>query len=240
MMNCLDVRRMCLAEPHSRSPRLLLHVYHCKACRQYRNRILAAEEQIHSTMNVPAPEGLGRKVMFDTGFDEAPARRRGWMYAAAATAMSALLVLASLVYLQTRPPDVVPDLARHMVEDPLHIQPPEADADQRLDEVVRHLGGKLAASPSNVLHATLCMIRDLTAAHLVVRGQQGPVTVFVIPRHRVRSFERINIDGQIGMVADYGEGSIALFGYEGESLEAVRAQFSERIRWTARYGRDAV
>lgn len=232
-MNCLDVRRFCLVEPASHNPRLMMHIYHCKPCRQYRKRVLEAEQNLRSAMAVPVPEGLGRRIVFDTEFDE-PARRQRPVYLALAAVVAAAVIgLAAVINLQLWAPNVVPDLARHMVEDPLHMTPPQGDARLRLKMVMRDLGAAWQGPlPENLSHATLCLVRKQSAAHLVVQGRQGPVTVFLMPDLRARKLSGLQ-QAQVVEVAELDGGSIALFGYQGEDLEQIQQEFAGHVRWGA-------
>lgn len=233
-MNCLDVRRLCLVEPHSRDPRLYLHLYHCPACRKYRKQVLQGEQKVQDAMHVPVPEGLGKKIAFDQAMN--PPRSKGftgwgsWQSVAAGVVMGIGLGIG-LIVMNARP-DVVVDLAMHMADDPLHMAPAQSDAEERLDKVMRHLGGHWSGEKPAVTHATVCLVREHAAAHLVVKGQQGPVTVFLLPRMQSREHELLPVDGQLADVNDLHDGSIALFGYEGEDLDRIERQFAEAIQWS--------
>lgn len=234
-MNCLDFRRVCLVEPTSRDPRIYLHLYHCPACRAYRKQVLRAEERMHVAMRIPVPEGLGNKVMFDSEMQAHQSRssyvQSGWSWAAVALL---LVISLGVVFsgLNSRM-DVVPALTMHMADDPLHMSPAQADARVRLDQVMRHLGGQWQGAKPPITHATLCLIREQPAAHLVVRGRQGPVTVFLMPGIRAREREQLQVGGQVAEVRHLSEGSIALFGYPDEDLQQIERRFADAIRWSS-------
>lgn len=228
-MNCLDVRRVCLVEPGSRDPRLLLHIYHCPACRKFRKRVLAAELDVKTAMNVSVPEGLGRRIAFDSSMDHN--RSRGWprWQAMAATVMVAIALGVALHGMNNKR-DLTPALARHTMEDPLHMTPPQADVSRRLHMVMKHLEGVWTGDSSILTHATVCVVHNMPAAHLVARGKEGPVTVYLVPRYKARTLTR-HLDGQVVEVLELGNGSLALFGYEGEDLAPVRAIFTKSVDW---------
>ncbi len=231
-MNCLDFRRLCLVEPGNREPRVFLHLYHCAACRSYRKRVIQAEREMTAVMHVPVPEGLGSKIVFDTELhaQREDKQRFNWM------AMAASIVLGVAIgvglFTMTTQPDVLPSLAMHVADDPLHMTPAQPDADQRLDEVMRFLGGAWAGAKPRLTHAKLCLVDEHAAAHLVVAGKQGPVTVFLLPRSHARTLQNRVVDGQIAEVAALNTGSIALFGYRGEDLAAIERQFQASVTWS--------
>lgn len=230
-MNCLDFRRICLIEPSSRDPRLYLHLYHCACCKAFRKRLLAAEAEMHDVMQVPVPEGLDRKIVFDTEMQSTP-ERRGLVWQMAAASLLLVLALGMTFTALNARPDVVPALAMHMADDPLHMAPAQVDASQRLDQVLRHLGGSWQGPKPEITHATVCLVKERAAAHLVVAGEQGPVTVFLLPRLKVRERHGLAVDGQLVEVLSLDEGSVAVFGYQGESFDRIAGQFAAGVRWT--------
>lgn len=232
-MNCLDFRRLCLTEPSAREPRIYLHLYHCPACRAYRRQVLAMEGEMRAAMSVEVPEGLDRKVMFNSEMkvhSESMSRPAKWRWAAAAIAVITAVVISFASI--TRQVDVVPDLAMHMADDPLHMTAPQPDARARLAQVMRHLGGQWEGRSPAITHATLCLIRKQAAAHLVVAGRQGPVTVFLMPNMKAREFSHLKVGGQKANVLRLDAGSIALFGYHEEDLEIISEQFTSSVFWT--------
>lgn len=230
-MNCLDFRRICLVEPSSRDPRILIHLYHCSCCKSFRKRLLAAENEMHAAMQVDVPDSLGRKIVFDTemqSYSEPQGFR--WQMFAAGMVMAVALGVGLATYTVKR--NVVPVLAMHIADDPLHMSPPQADAKQRLDQVMRHLGGTWVGDKPAFTHAKVCLVKERAAAHLVVAGVQGPVTVFLIPNLSAAKREDVAVDGQVAAVHKLGKGSMALFGYPGENLDVIASRFSQSVQWT--------
>ncbi len=229
-MNCLDFRRLCLVEPASREPRVYLHLYHCPACRAYRKRVLQAENELNSVMSVSVPEGLGQKIVFDAEMTSQQRHPRFIWQAIAASVVLAVTIGIGLGIARFAP-DVVPTLAMHIADDPLHMSPPQFDASQRLDQVMRHLGGVWQGSKPAITHATVCLLNKRAAAHLVVAGDKGPVTVFLLPGFSARAQHDVVVDGQLAAVQRLGDGSIALFGYPGENFADIAAHFDDSIHW---------
>jgi len=109
--------------------------------------------------------------------------------------------------------------------------PTQTDAAQRLAMVMRDIGGQWQGEyPENLTHARLCPVRGRASAHLVVQGERGPVTVFLIPGTDARNENGLK-QAQLVAVSDLHGGSIALFGYEGENLAVIEAQFQQHVSW---------
>jgi hypothetical protein len=84
----------------------------------------------------------------------------------------------------------------------------------------------------DVTYAALCPFRGRTVAHFVVRGENGPVTVLLLPHVEVDGPTPIDEEGYSGTLVPMQEGgSIAVVGEPGEPLELIRDRVAAAVRW---------
>ena len=62
-MNCLECRRELLIDPRNDTVDLIAHVNICPACSKEREKLLALEDALESSMKVNIPEGLANRVL---------------------------------------------------------------------------------------------------------------------------------------------------------------------------------
>jgi hypothetical protein len=70
-------------------------------------------------------------------------------------------------------------------------------------------------------------------AHFVVQGEQGPVTVLLLPNEKVNGPERVDEDGFVGTIVPLQiGGSIAVVGEPGETaLEDIQREVAAAVQW---------
>jgi hypothetical protein len=178
---------------------------------------------------------LGRALAVEPASPEArPAARpwRGWL---AGAGIAAAVVVGFAAWLGVR--DVGAPLpaavVNHIVHEPASLEPgrPEVPAAE-FDELLRRAGGRLDAPVGDVTYAALCPFRGRTVAHFVVRGENGPVTVLLLPHVEVDGPTPIDEEGYSGTLVPMQEGgSIAVVGEPGEPLELIRDRVAAAVRW---------
>jgi len=99
---------------------------------------------------------------------------------------------------------------------------------------LRPVGLGLDELPGRVSFAGRCLVKGDLSGHLVLREQDRPVTVFLMPaQHLLRrvSFERA---GWSGLLIPAGtDGAVAVMAEPGQSMEEVASRVMRAIRWSA-------
>ena len=101
-MNCLECRRELLIDPRNDTVDLIAHVNICPACSKEREKLLALEDALESSMKVNVPEGLANRVL-EISRDENNKSRSGsfgghvWQMAAGLFLALGLVVQAGVI-----------------------------------------------------------------------------------------------------------------------------------------------
>lgn len=110
------------------------------------------------------------------------------------------------------------------LEAQLNIQPPE------LDEVLAAVGVTISTPVGQVNYAGGCTIRNKEqGAHLVLQGEQGPVTVLLMPAEIVASRIHVQDERFYGVIFPAEHGSVAVIGEKGELIEAVEQRINAAV-----------
>ncbi len=84
----------------------------------------------------------------------------------------------------------------------------------------------------NITFAHVCSVNMKVAAHLVVEGIRGPVTILLLPGQTVERARRIQSDEITGILVPMGEeGTLAIMGRPGEPFEPVERNVRATVRW---------
>ena len=214
---CRHVRLQIGAEPQSLPPDVAAHLETCAACRQFRDETLLLDKRLRAALELPLHE-----------FRQAPAQptRR---YAIAASVMIGLLV-AGGAWLFRPAPALAGDVVTHVLDemtswdmvDPL---PPEA--------IAKTLGtaGVKFESRWPVVYAYPCPFQGRRIAHLVVRTEQGPMTVMLLPHEKIASKRSFSNNGMHGVLLPAGAGGIAVLTRTGDVPDAIADEIVSDVRW---------
>ncbi len=236
-MNCLDFRRRLLVDPLSGESELLEHASSCGECAREAERMTRFEEALRRAVNVRPPEGLEARILLAQSFDD---RRRPlgvrsrWLTMAAALLM-AVGVAGWLGYRWDvyfgEPPGLGRVVLNH-VNDELHYLHADQDVQRaRLGQLFAHFGARLRGDIGYVSYATRCHIRRHAGVHLVLPGQEGPVTVLFMPDEHRSGPEHIRSERFTGMIVPTDYGSMAVLGEKGELLSEAIEKVRRSVVW---------
>ncbi len=222
-MICSTARHTIGAEPRTTSPELEDHVRACAACAEYRREMRILDDNILRALALePAAlrsDGAARAHVraVTSGTELVRSRRflagnRGWALAASVVlAIGAALVLWSAFPRTSLASDVI----AHVVMEPWSLNSAASVPRQALAAVLRRAGLQLDPLEGEITFAQSCWFRGRWVPHFVVRTDQGPVTVLVLPHEDVRDVERFTQGGFSGMLLPAPQGSIAVLGRNG-------------------------
>ena len=235
-MNCLDVRRALTTDPSAQTPALLEHIQSCDVCAAAFANSRRFEHGLREAVRVPVPENLASRILLRQSFE---ARRRTprwfrWPKAMAAAVVLAVgLVIATVLTTRERTPELGQDVVElvRAAGYALAATGPVAPAEVRA--ALRPVGLGLRAELQNVTFASRCYLRGKLAGHLVLKGQNSPVSVFLIPSTLIQEEADINARDWSGKLLPSDRGTIAVVAAPGEPIEQVVQMVRGAVRWDA-------
>lgn len=258
VMNCLEFRRRHTAVPTHTDTELQAHRQACEACEAFAASTDAFEQMLHAgldarvagcrdgekasdadlqrrlgrALEVDVPDGLASRILRRQTLDKRRQHRRLWQGSLAVAAVLALSMgMSTLVLPPAANAGLVGELVAHIDQEPralmTHV---EVDRD-RLAATLGALGLALDAPIGRVSYVALCPIGNHLGIHLVVAGENGPVTVIILPGDRQASAWGFDAHGHHGMVMPGLDGSIAVVGELGETLDPMARRIDGALRW---------
>ena len=153
-------------------------------------------------------------------------------------AMAASLALVAIVAVQmfgSQPQfdSLGDEIVAHLDHEPHALRVTDkAVSDERLGKVVPANIANLDHSGGLITYARSCEINGKKVPHLVIQGENGPVTVLLLPDERIESAETLQGEGINGVLIPVGNGSIAIIGEKGENLDDIRRNVSNSVTWS--------
>lgn len=237
-MNCLDCRRELLIDPRIESAELISHINHCKSCRHERNKLLVLENKLEDSLNYPVPEGLEDRILEISRDEITTEKNRSGPFGGHVWQMAAgvMLGIGLAVYLginQYYPLNNADALEatvlNHITDELNHLHETHDISQQQLGNIMTAINIRVTEDIGKLNYAGKCQIRKNEGAHLIVNGENGPVTVLVMPGEHVEKNLEVTsarFDGRI-YPTDYG--SIAVVGEKGEHIPSVAKKILDSV-----------
>ncbi len=235
-MNCDEYRQALGEDPHFDGG--AGHLTECRDCQAYRQSMLALEAKIAKALELPVPELVmpelpeveaGNVVALDS-------RRRisppAWLALAASIALVAII---GVQMFGSGPSfdSLGDEIVAHLDHEPKALRvTDDAVSGKRLAKVVPANIANLDHSSGLITYAQTCVINGHKVPHLVIQGENGPVTVLLLPEERILNAEALEGESINGVLIPVGNGSIAIIGEKNENIEAIRENVVNSVTWS--------
>jgi hypothetical protein len=227
MIDCLEFRRRAGADPGSGDPALEAHRRECAACARYQDELRAMDETIRRALRIQPPP---REAPPAPAATAAPRRR---LFAIAASLVAGIAVGVSLLVVAPRV-SVAREVFGHVTGEIVETLKPTAPLSaSQLDAVLGPEGLRLRPAAGDVTFAARCTFDGRVVPHLVVRTQDGPVTVLLLRHRTIGKPMRLAEQGYEGVVLPAPKGSIAVVGQGVADLDAVAQRVFDAVDWGA-------
>ena len=217
---------------------MILHERECASCRTYAQESALFESNLKQAMAVQVPEGLAGLIKSHQGAVERVRVRmiRPWKYAMAASLVLMFGIIGFLSY-QSITLNQTESLLQQAVLDHIkgelhHLAEHKNVQLAELNQLMRPLGVRAVADIGSVNFAGLCQIRRHLGAHLVVAGDQGPVTVIIMNNEMIDRDSRFENSRFSGIILPQKNGSLAVVGEQGEPLNEIIERLQTNIKWS--------
>ncbi len=238
-MNCMKFRRMLLIEPRTRSKEFAEHISSCPECAERAKQALHFEDKLHAVLRVPSPTALETRIITARS-SAAEGHRTGacsrWL-ALAAGMLLAVGLTGWLGYEWEQKFGVSSGLETavvdHINRELEHLHVLGDVAPQTLGLLLSQFGARIEGEIGSVSYAGRCPIRRHSGVHVVVPGQEGPVTVLFMPGENLLHRRPVRSSRFTGVIVPTVYGSMAVVGEKFEPVERVVERMQQSIVWGA-------
>jgi hypothetical protein len=212
------------------------HEASCSRCAAFTRSLRADEAKLKAALQVPTPPELAERIQLAVSFGAQQRRPQRWLSMAAAGLLA--VAAGTLGWLHFDKPYEDLSLERsvlhHVADETRHLYDPGPADTRDLHAVFARFGAKVAEQAlGQVNFAGICMMRRNRGVHLVVRGEQGPVTVFFMPGEQTDRVLPLRSERFAGVIEPTEWGSIAVVGEHGEQLQPVLQRVRQAVTWPA-------
>lgn len=252
-MQCEEFRQTLDSDPGADFPGRSAHAAECPACARYAAESAVFERRLaramavevpHFSIELPQEEERADNVVAlgerREGSDRRDAQRGRWRALPAWAGVAAALVLGVAVTLQfgdgsqeLGPSALAAEVIEHMEHEPYsRVVSDEAVAGAELGRVLAPAVSRLDREQVGlVTYARTCPINGREVPHLVVQGADGPVTLLLMAEEKLDAPVPFEGDGFHGVILPVGDGSIAVVGELGQSVDDVTEDIRSAVDW---------
>ncbi len=257
-MDELEFRRNAMIQPNDQQPDFLKAAEASQANRNYLDEMKQFDRSLKRAMQVEVPAGLAERILLrqamlqdsDTQDDMPPSRPLGTVPVKIRTSTSwrQIALAASVAFLlgmSTRwisLPETTPTALSLAQVAMAHVYG-EAPFIQGIDERVnlQSINAKLEMygvtlkemDGLKVTYVNHCSFYQGPALHMVIRGEMGPVTLFIVPKHVPLTLQQANFeDGTLkGEIVRLKGANMVLIGEMKEPLAPVASALQSQLQW---------
>lgn len=176
-MNCLEFRRLKLADPRRLPEQALAHLAACASCAAFAHEVDEAEAGLERSLAVPVPEGLAERAIL-----RAHGAPRVWRRWALAASVLLAVALATWQLVPREPSDVYARLAiEHVVMEPESLNTMRNADPEAFRAVVQDFGATLKELPGRIRYVRLCPMDGGFGWHVVFETPEGLATLLLVP-----------------------------------------------------------
>lgn len=218
-MDCLTYRRIKLATPQDAGHEVIAHAHGCAECAAFTRQLETFEQDLQTTLYVPASEGLAEKIILRRG--KPHWSRAAWLPVAAAI----VITVSALAMFNSAPvPNTLArDFVDHVLSEPEIIAAHGSAGPNALRLALADFGGQLQGDIGDVKYVNRCRIGGVDSTHLQISTSSGDAALLLRPGHST-SIDTPEIhEGHAVVVVSVPRGSLAIVAATPRQASEIRS-----------------
>ncbi|AWB67128.1 hypothetical protein C2869_12090 [Saccharobesus litoralis] len=236
-MDDLEFRRQVIADPKAIDEDLQQSIDADPAKQQLQQDMLNLDDKISKAMHVSVPDGLEQRLILKQSIESYKQQERHkqrWSLSiAASVAFAAALGVSAWIYQPVNTSEVGLYALEHLHHELSYSSAVDENVSlEQLNAKLASFGGKLNNAISHVSYANYCNLNGLKSLHLVMQGEHGQVTVFVLPKsNELSGWHDFSDDRFSGTAHRFKEADMIVIGEKNENIQSFSHQLSNNISW---------
>ncbi|MGY3913999.1 DUF3379 family protein [Aeromonas australiensis] len=256
-MDELEFRRNAMIQPDDQQPDFLSAANASQNNQHYLEEMKRLDRALHKAMAVEVPAGLAERILLRQALYQDDSPSSGEPHATAAntpvpsssgTSWSQLAMAASVAFLlgmstrwltlpteSSTPPSLAQIAMAHVYEEAPFIAGIDEGVNlHNINSKMEKYGATMSGMDGlKVTYVNHCAFYQGPALHMVIEGEMGPVTLFLVPKHVPLSVQPRFEDGTLkGEIVPLKGANMVLIGQMKESLEPVSARLKAKLHWS--------
>lgn len=235
-MDDISFRHTANATPNDKSEEFLRRLANSESDKALVKEAKQFDESLKALLNVDVPEGLTDKILLEQSFAVEKERLMSgrWHVAIAASIAFVLGITMPLLNNFNPSPLDIGDVAMQHVQEEYYFtaQSNEHANLYMVNAKLARFGGKADTELGDISYVNYCSFEGTPALHMVMQGEKGPITVFVVPSDAdFIKTEKFSNQQLKGITEKMGNANVVIVGERDESLQRTRNILQNNIQW---------
>jgi len=235
-MDDILFRHTAIATPHDKSDEFLARLDDSECAQKLVQESKEFDQLLKDSLKVDVPEDLADKILLEQSFaiehDKTISNR--WHIAIAASIAFVIGLSVPMLNNFNHQAPSLGDVALHHVQQEYYMTAKvnEQASLQNVNVKLARYGGTVDKDLGNVFFVNYCSFEGTSALHMVLQGEKGRVTVFIVPDDAdLKSVSEFSNQHFNGIAEDVGKAKVVIVGERGEPLEKMKEMLDKNIKW---------
>lgn len=234
-MDELEFRRRIYANPDDTDDALIEAAKQDMKQACFWNDIKTLDKQIEKAVDVPIPEDLANKLIWQQSMqDFARHKRRSRWYIALAASVAFVCGLSFTLWQHPANVDVEAAALAHMRYAEIEMSHSAEPVNMQLvNAKLAQFGATLTADIGHIHSANYCHLDKLQSLHLIVDTPQGKMSVFILPQDKNTPVpDRFSDQDYHGQSFAARRANVMIVGHRGEDLSDMTNTIKQRLQFS--------
>ncbi|WP_299075259.1 DUF3379 domain-containing protein [uncultured Paraglaciecola sp.] len=235
-MDDLEFRRKLYADPHCSDDDIKAAIAGDPKKRAFYNEIKQLDKSMDQASQVQVPDDLVHKLILrQTMASHKSNKQRQRLHLAMAASLAFVVGVSFTLWQQNNLLDLSKQAIAHVrQEGDYALGAQENISLQQVNAKLAQYGGELSDDIGRVYYANFCDFENVRSLHMVVAGEKGKISVFVVPHNSAYMPKGSSHDEKYNSQAiDLKRASIIVVGEKGENVSKMKQQISEKMQFSA-------
>jgi hypothetical protein len=235
-MDELEFRRTLYADPNSSDPEVKRAIDDCPKKYEFYKELKQLDKNMAKASQVAVPSDLVHKLMLrQTMQSHKTHKKRNRLQLAMAASIAFVVGVSFTMWQQQNLLDLSEQAIAHVYHEGSYaLDANENISLQQVNAKLAKFGGEMTKNIGQVYYANFCDFEDVRSLHMVIQGEEGKVSVFVIPHNDQHQGQgSAQGRGYNSQATDVRQASIIVVGEEGHNIEKIKTQLTKTIQFSA-------
>jgi hypothetical protein len=235
-MDELEFRRTLYADPNSTDEKVLAAIADDPKKQAFYKELKQLDKNMHQASQVKVPDNLVHKLILRQTMQSQKSNKvRNRIQLAMAASVAFVVGVSFTMWQQNNLLDLSKQAIAHVhYEGGYALDAQENISLQQVNAKLAKFGGEFSEDIGRVYYANFCDFENVRSLHMVVEGQNGKVSVFVVPHNDDYQAEGSSHDTKYtSQATDLKRASIIVVGEEGANISNMKEQLNKKIHFSA-------
>jgi hypothetical protein len=235
-MDELEFRRTLYADPNSTDEKVLAAIADDPKKQAFYKELKQLDKNMHQASQVKVPDNLVHKLILRQTMQSQKSNKvRNRIQLAMAASVAFVVGVSFTMWQQNNLLDLSKQAIAHVhYEGGYALDAQENISLQQVNAKLAKFGGEFSEDIGRVYYANFCDFENVRSLHMVVEGQNGKVSVFIVPHNDDYQSEGSSHDTKYtSQATDLKRASIIVVGEEGANISNMKEQLNTKIHFSA-------